>query len=96
MKYRPPTFRVGKHRTLLEAGNRERAFNRNRRPPEVLHPLEYVVQVSSSDVHSIREKLQVILAVADGRNALVIERQVKEIDRLLPRPGATDGQKKVM
>lgn len=87
---------LGSTERCWEAGNRERAFNRNRRPPEVLHSLEYVVQVSSSDVHSIREKLQVILAVADGHNALVIERQVKEIDRLLPRPGATDGQKKVM
>ena len=42
--------------------------------------------ITAEDIHSIRQKLQLILAVADGQNALIVERNVKEIDSLLPRP----------
>ena len=42
--------------------------------------------MTANDVHAIRQKLQLILAVADGQNALIVERNVKEIDQLLPRP----------
>ena len=42
--------------------------------------------ITAEDIHSIRQKLQLILAVADGQNALIVERNVKEIDNLLPRP----------
>lgn len=42
--------------------------------------------MSSTDIHAVRQKLQLILAVADGQNAMIIERSVKDIDRLLPKP----------
>lgn len=42
--------------------------------------------IGAEEIHSIRQKLQLILAVADGQNAPIVERNVKEIDRLLPRP----------
>jgi hypothetical protein len=42
--------------------------------------------LSSRDIHVIRQKLQLVLAVADGPNSPIIERSVKDIDLLLPKP----------
>lgn len=43
--------------------------------------------VPAEAIHTIRQKLQVILAVAEGDSAFMIEQNVREIDGLLPKPG---------
>jgi hypothetical protein len=40
--------------------------------------------VPARDVHVIRHKLQLILALADGHNAPTIEQAVRDINLLLP------------
>lgn len=42
--------------------------------------------VPSDNVHAIREKLQVIMAVAEGPQKILIEQYIKEISGLLPIP----------
>lgn len=42
--------------------------------------------VPSDNVHAIRQKLQVIMAVAEGPQKFLIERYVREISGLLPIP----------
>lgn len=62
------------------------AFDGNPEARFALQLWRKVVQVSFEDVHTIRQKLQIILAVNDGPNAPIVDRSVKEIDKLLPRP----------
>jgi hypothetical protein len=47
--------------------------------------LQDVYPITAANVHAIRQKLQLILATADGQNAPVISRTAKDIDGLLPR-----------
>lgn len=45
-----------------------------------------VCKVPLSTLWDVRDKLRLILIVADGPNQPVIDKAVKDIDRLLPEP----------